>query len=227
MLWTTQILHQITPAVCSCYQSCVGGRHPRFYSSEYKHIYSNAVMFVTMDRVHYSSTFLVLHLDSSSWCIFTSLMKRWCRMRSDCCCWVSLIQENVSQCKFKDFLAVKWEFSLFVMRICPRIRIIRRLWSIIQNIKTLFAHTSCALINIAALKLSIWLWSDYNQHWLHICLTSLSSRSSLSGLRGLEEGWKHGGRSPLQRVHRGLQRGAGGPVRRQFAPADALPAREH
>lgn len=54
-----------------------------------------------------------------------------------------------------------------------------------------------------------------------------SSPSSLAGLGGPEESREHGGRRPLQRVHRGLQRGAGGPVRRQSAAADALPAREH
>lgn len=51
-----------------------------------------------------------------------------------------------------------------------------------------------------------------------------SSHSSLPGLGGLEEGRKHGGRGPLQRVHRGLQRGAGGALRRQFAQTDTLPA---
>lgn len=55
-------------------------------------------------------------------------------------------------------------------------------------------------------------------------LSSSSSPSSLIGFGGPEEGREHGGRRPLQRVHRGLQRGAGGPVRRQSAAADALPA---
>ena len=48
--------------------------------------------------------------------------------------------------------------------------------------------------------------------------------SALPGLGGAEEGGGPGGGRSPQRVHRGLQRGAGGAVRGQPAQADPLPA---